>query len=85
MDGDYVKLILRRVPTSGTSDLYEFRMSLFDHGNPEEFLLFVKNFQMTLAPTGTFEIEVRVRYLRTLVRGEALRQFDLLYDDVKNI
>ena len=30
--GDYVKLKLRRDPTSSTSDLYEFMMSLFDHG-----------------------------------------------------
>ena len=40
-DKDFVKLKLRRDPTSITSDLYEFNMSLFDHGNPEEFLLFI--------------------------------------------
>ena len=33
-DGDYVKLNLRKNPTSSKSDLYEFRMSLFDHGEP---------------------------------------------------
>ena len=52
-DGDYVKLKLRRDPTSSTSDLYEFMMSLFDHCEPEEFLLFVRNLQMTLADMGT--------------------------------
>ena len=31
-DGDYVKLNLRIDTTSSMSDLYEFRMSLFDHG-----------------------------------------------------
>ena len=31
-DGDYVKLKLRRDPMYITLDLYEFRMSLFDHG-----------------------------------------------------
>ena len=35
-DGDYVKLKLRRDPKSSTSDLYEFMISLFDHGDPEE-------------------------------------------------
>ena len=30
-DVDYVKLNMRRDPTSSTSDIYEFRMSLFDH------------------------------------------------------
>ena len=44
-DGDYVKLKLRRDPTSSTSELYDFRMSLFDHGDTEEFLLFVPNFK----------------------------------------
>ena len=54
-DGDYVKLKLRRDPTSSTLELYEFRMSLFDHGVPEDFILFVQNFKMTLAATGTIE------------------------------
>ena len=81
-DGDYVKLKLRRYPTSSMSELYEFRMSLFDYGNPEEFLLFVQNFQMNLAASGMLETEEKVNYLCTLVRGGALCQFDLLYDDV---
>ena len=33
----FVKLKLCKYPTSGTSDLYEFRMSLFGNGDPEEF------------------------------------------------
>ena len=37
-----VKLILRRGPTSSTSDLYDFKMYLFENGEPEEFFcLFV--------------------------------------------
>ena len=31
----FVKLKLRKYPTSSTSDLYEFRMSLFDNGRQE--------------------------------------------------
>ena len=34
-DKYFVKLKLRRYPTSSRSDLYEFKMSLFDNGNPE--------------------------------------------------
>ena len=83
-DGDYIKLKLRRDPTSSTSDLYEFRMSLFDHGKPEEFLLFVRNFQTTLAATGTLETEAKVQYLCVIFLGEALHQFDLLSADVEN-
>ena len=43
-DGDYVKLKLCKDPMSSTSELYEFRMSLFDHCQLEEFLLFMRNF-----------------------------------------
>ena len=67
-DGDYFKLKLPRDPTSSTSDLYEFMMYLFYHGKPEEFLLFVQNFQMTLAATGTLETESKAHYLHTLER-----------------
>ena len=83
-DGDDVKLNLCRDPTSSTSDIYEFRMPLFDHGDTEEFLLFVQNFQMTLAASGTLETEVKVQYICTLVRGGALEQFDLVSADAKN-
>ena len=34
-DEYFVKIKLRRYPTSNTSDLYEFRMSLFYHGKAE--------------------------------------------------
>ena len=84
-DGDYVKIKLHRYPKFSTSDIYEFRMSLFDHGEPEEFLLFVQNFQMTCAATRKIETEANIQYLRTLVRGEALRQFDVLSADVNDI
>ena len=60
-------------------------MSLSDHGGPYEFLLFVRNFQMTLASTGTLETEVKFQYLRTLVRGEALRWLDFVSADAKSI
>ena len=76
--GGYVKLKLSRYLTHGTSDLYEIRMSLFDHSYSEEF-------QMTIAVTGTIETKVTVQYLCTLFRGEALRQFDLVPSDAKNI
>ena len=59
----------RRYPTSSTSDLYEFKMSLFDHGEPEEFLLFIRNFNMNIEATGTLETEEKIHYLRTLLYG----------------
>ena len=35
----FVGLKLRRDPTSSTSDLYDFNMSLFDNGDPEDFFV----------------------------------------------
>ena len=58
-------------------------MDLFDNGEPEEFLLFVRNFNMTLAASGTLAKSAQVNYSRTLVHGEVLRQFYLLSDDVE--
>ena len=81
---DFVKLKLSRDPTSSTSDLYEFKMYLFDNGDREEFLLFVRNFNMTLAASGTLEAGAKIKYLCNLVRGDALRQFDLLSADVES-
>ena len=54
----------------------------FDHFKTEEFLLFVQNFKMALATTVTLEMNVKVNYFCTLVRGESLLQFDLLYAHV---
>ena len=54
---DFVKLKLRRYPTSSTSDLYKFKMYLFEHGEPDEFLLFIRNPNMNLVVTGTLEMD----------------------------
>ena len=54
------------------SDLYDFNMSLFDNGYPKEFLLFVHNFNMTPAASGTLEADEKVQYISRLVQGEAL-------------
>ena len=75
---------MRKYPTSSTSDLYDFKMSLFDNGNPEEFLLFVRDFNMTLAASGALEVGAKIQYLRTLVRREALHQFELLSYEVES-
>ena len=83
-DGYNVKIKLCIYTTSITLDLYEFRMSLFDHGETEELLLFIRKFQMTLVATGMLETEAKVQYICTLVRGEALHQFHLLSSDVEN-
>ena len=67
------------------SDFYEFKMSLIGHGDPEEFLLFIRNFNMTLAATGMLYMDVKIYYLRMLVPWEALPKFDLFSVDVETL
>ena len=71
----FVYMKFHRDLTSSTSDLYTFWMSLYDNGNTEEILLFVCNFNMTLAATRMLEKGAKIHYIRTLVCGEALREF----------
>ena len=52
MDKYFVKIKLGRDPTSEKSDLYKFKMDLFDNGNPEEFLLFIRSLNMTIETSG---------------------------------
>ena len=73
---------MRRDPTSEKSDLYRLKMTLFDNGDPEEFLLFIKNFNMTIEASGMLVARVKIQYFRTLVLGEALYQFDTLSSEV---
>ena len=58
LEKDFVKLKFCRDPRLPTLDLYGFKMSLFDNDEPEEFLLFVRNFNTTLAASGTLEAGV---------------------------
>ena len=52
-ENDFVKLKLRRDPMLCLSDLYEFKISFFENDEPDKFLLFIRNFNMTLAASGT--------------------------------
>ena len=54
-DKDFVKLKLRRDTTSENLDLHEFKTALSENGNPEELLLFICNFNMTLEAPGTLD------------------------------
>ena len=82
LDKYCVKIKFRRDPTSQKLDLYEFKTALFDNGEPEEFLLFIRNFNMTLEASGMLAANKNIQYLHMLVRGEVLHQFDTLSSEV---
>ena len=50
-------------------------MALYDNGKPEDILLFIRNFDMTIEASGTLVSLVKIQYLCTLVHGEVLHQF----------
>ena len=57
-------------------------MALFDNGDLKELLLFVRNSNMTLEVSVTLLAVTIIQYLRTLLQGEFLCQFDMLSAEV---
>ena len=82
-DKDFVHLKLCRDLLSAKSDLYEFKIALFENGEPEEFLLFVCNFNMTLTASQMLKTAGKVQYLLMIIGGEALRQFYPMSSDME--
>ena len=62
-DKDFIKPKLRRYPTSKNSDLYEFKMAVFENGKREEFLMLFCNFNMTLASSGKLVMDAKFKYI----------------------
>ena len=82
-DKDILKLKKFRDLTSEKLDLYEFKMTLIENGDPEGVLLFFRNFNMTLAAWEVLATDAKVNYMCDLFCGEALLRFELLYVDVE--
>ena len=82
LDKDFFQIKFCSDPTSEKLDLYELKMALFDNDEPGDLLLFIRNFNMTLKVSGMLKAGADIQYLQTLVRGEALRQFDVLSAEV---
>ena len=78
MDKGCVKVRLLRDPTTEISDLYEFKIALFDNSDPGKFLLFVRNFQTTLEDSVALTISTNIQYLCMILYGKVLRQLDTL-------
>ena len=84
MDKLCVRIKLCRDPTPEKSDIYEFKISLFDNGEPEEFLLFIRDFNITFEASGQIIYGVNIQYLCTMICGEVLRQVDMFSAEVVN-
>ena len=60
---------MRRYLASEKLDPYEFKILVFDNGEPEELLLFIWYFNMTNEASGMIGDGAKIKYLRTVVRG----------------
>ena len=58
------------------------KMALFDNGDPEEFLLFIRNFNTTIDASEKFVASAKIQYFCMLVQGEELCQFETLSTEV---
>ena len=59
-------------------DIYGFKLALFDNGDPEEFLLFVRNFQITLEASVLLTSSANIKSICMLLYVEALHQLGTL-------
>ena len=57
-------------------------MTLFDNGDPDEFLSFIRNFKTTLKASGTLTTGADIQYICILLCGKALRQIDTFSAEV---
>ena len=57
------------------SDMYEFKMYLFDNSEPNGFLFFVQNFNKALNASVMLAANVKIYYLHNLLCRQAPNQF----------
>ena len=57
-----------------TSKTYKTKMAIFNNVQPDEFLLFIKDFRRTLEDTGAILTSGHIHYLCSLIHREALHK-----------
>ena len=67
---------MRRDPSNADSETYELKIALFENGQPEGILALMKNFKSEIDRTGNTSAAGKINYIRTLLYGEALQEFD---------
>ena len=73
-----IKIKMRRYPESSTSETYELKDPTFENDKPEEFLYIMKDSKTATDRTGTTFTTRKIQFLHTILRGESLREFDVL-------
>ena len=76
---------MRRCPASATCGTYELKFPTLENVKPEEFLQMMKDFKTGTDRTGTTSTTGENQFLRTILCGEDLREFDVLASQVGGI
>ena len=82
LDKDCVKIKLCRHTTSEKLYLCEFKTTLLENSDPQEFLLFIWIFQTNLEDSGALTDSANINYFCTLLHVEVLRQLGTLSFEV---
>ena len=73
---------MRRYSASATSRTYKLKVQTFENGKLEEFLQITKDFKTAVDGTGTTSVTGENQFLRTILRREALSEFDVIAGQV---
>ena len=67
-------------PISGVSSIRDLGIKITDvqNGKPEEFLQVIKDFKTNIDGTETTSDPRKIQFLRTILCGEELREFDVI-------
>ena len=67
-----IKVKMRRNPSSVGLETYEFKMTIFENGKPEELFQFLKNFKNLIDGMGTISVVGSIYLLCELLSGYVL-------------
>ena len=73
-----LKVKMKRKSIPSASETYNMNISMFNDGQPDEFLALLNNFKIEIDGTGTTSPSGRITCLRNMLCGQALRDFDEL-------
>ena len=77
-----IKINMRQDLASATSNTYELKVQTLENGKPEEFLKMMKEFKTTTDRTGTTPATSKFQFIRAMLRGDYLREFDVIASQV---
>ena len=67
---------MRRNMARATLETYKLKIEIFENDHPEELIALLNNLNKATKGTGTTMVTRWINYLRTMLQGEVLREFD---------